>query len=189
MTTTLDVPYFRFRHIHFLYSDQFILKQWYLISFSLSLQTTLPSRIQLTTRIQIYRCLQVLEKELNHFGSTQVIPSILIMAPIVQIFCTFVLIKLFRTLPSEGIMTYPYLILIAVTACMVFETFAAQLLTKSAKQCGDWKMEKNLSKVNRKAIISLQPMRIKMGNNFIDRSTALVTQDFCITQTVSLLLM
>lgn len=154
-----------------------------------SVSSAFGRRIGLTTRIKLYRCLQVLEKEQNRFGSERVVPAILVVAPIVQIFCTFVLIKLARSLTSEGYITYPFIISVCVVACMLFETFAAQLGIKSKKLSGDWLMEKNISKINRRVIKSFQPIRIKVGSNFIDRGTALVTQDFCITQTVSLLLM
>lgn len=146
-------------------------------------------RISLTSRIHLYRCLQVLEKLLNSFGSTRVVPGILLVAPLVQIFCTFVLIKLASSMTSEGYITYPFIISICILACMVFETFAAQLGVKSKKLSEDWLKEPRVTKVSRRQIQSMQSLRIKIGSNFIDRATALVTQDFVITQTVSLLLM
>ncbi|OXA47796.1 hypothetical protein Fcan01_17086 [Folsomia candida] len=110
-------------------------------------------------------------------------------APILQIFCTFVLIKLSHHLPSQGYLTYPFAIFTCFTVCMVFETFAAQLFVNSEHLYTDWKKELGLTKVNRRGIRALRPMRMKVGSNFIDRGTALVTQDFCINQTVSLLLL
>lgn len=147
------------------------------------------ARVTLTRRIQLYRSLQVFEKKFNHSLSTRVIPTTLIVAPILQIFCTYVLIKLSHRLPSQGYLTYPFAIFTCSKVCIIFETFAAQLFVNSEKLYADWKKEPGLLKVNRRRLRSLQPMRMKVGSNFIDRGTALVTQDFCINQTVSLLLL
>lgn len=147
------------------------------------------SHVSLTTRAKLYRNLQILEKQLNRTLSTRVIPAILVVVPAVEIFCTFVVIKLLRFLPSEEFYTYPYATFICVTVLMVFETFAAQLFVNSEQLCTDWLKEPGLTRLNRRRIRSLQPMRIKVGSNFVDRGSALITQDFCINQTVSLLLM
>lgn len=150
---------------------------------------TATGRISLIKRIKLYRCLQVLEKQMNHALSKRIIPVLVIQAPMMQIIVSFVFIKLASSLPSEGFLSYPFIIIMVGSSCMIFETFAAQFGEKSTNLCHNWLMEKGIAKVNVKRIRSLQSMRIKVGSNFIDGGTALVTQDFCLNQTVSLLLM
>ncbi|OXA41061.1 hypothetical protein Fcan01_24347 [Folsomia candida] len=147
------------------------------------------TRVNLPARIKLYRCLQILEKQFNLTLSTRVIPATMVVSPWLQIYCTFVMIKLARYLPSSGFMTYPFTIFICVMVCVVFETFAAQIFVNSEQQRAEWWLDPELTKLNRSRIRSRRPMRIQVGSNFIDRGTALVTQNFCITQTVSLLLM
>ncbi|OXA40906.1 hypothetical protein Fcan01_24357 [Folsomia candida] len=103
------------------------------------------SNVGLTTRIGLYRCLQVLEKQLNNTLSTRVIPTVMIIAPIIQIFCSVVLIKYSSFLPSKGFVTYPFTTCVCFTSCMVFETFAAQLGVQSVKQYHSWLTEKRLT--------------------------------------------
>jgi hypothetical protein len=143
----------------------------------------------LLTRIKLYRCLQVLEKKLNAFASPRIVPALLFVGPMVEIFCTFVLIKLGRQLPSQGFMTYPMIIAIIVLALTMYETFAAEMGVKSERLMWLWRKEDRVSKSQRKEIIALQPLRVKIGSCFIDRGTALVTQDLCLNQIVSLLLL
>lgn len=150
---------------------------------------TSAGSIGLSSRISIHRSLQVLEKQINQTLCTRVILATMMGAPINQIFCSYVLIKFWSYLPSAGFLTYPFAIFICVMSVVIFESLAAQMCIKSMDQCMNWLKEKGISYVSRRKIRSLQALRIKVGSNFIDRGTALVTQNFCINQTVSLLLM
>lgn len=151
--------------------------------------STGPTRISLSSRIELYRCLEIVGKELNHFGSSRIVPAVLIVCPMVQIFYTFVLIKFYKTQSVGGIITYCTVVILCVLASMAFDTFASQIGVKSDQRRKEWGKERGLKKVERKILTSLQPIRIRIGSNFVDRDTALVTQDFCLKQTASLLLM
>jgi len=51
-----------------------------------------------------------------------------------------------------------------------------------------WK-QKARDKVRKREIAALFPAKVKVGDNFVDKSTPLVAQDFIANQTVSLILM
>lgn len=86
-------------------------------------------------------------------------------------------------------MTYPMTIGIVTSALVVYQTFAAQMGVKSQELGRDWMNENGVSKVNRREIKAFRPLRVRLESCFIDRGTALVTQDMCLNQIVSLLLM
>lgn len=149
-----------------------------------------PSKnIGLTTRIRLYRKVRCLGKQLNAFSSGRIVPATMTVAPWAQIFCSFVIIKLSSTLPSEGLITYPIVIAMAFMDLMLFETFAAQLGIKSNQVMEMWKREGRITRFHRREFWAMQAITIKIEGNFIDRGTALVTQNFCVTTTASLLLM
>lgn len=72
---------------------------------------------------------------------------------------------------------------------MLIETFAASVNGKSCDLISEWKDEAGTSKRLRREVRALKGLKVEVRGNFIDRGTALVTQDFCVNQTVSLLLM
>lgn len=141
------------------------------------------------SRIRAFRCLQILGIELNVFASPRVIPTLLLVGPLIQVYCTFILIKLGSLLPSQGFAVYPLVTTIITSSLIVYETFAAQLGSKSEEILRTWQQERGLGKRQRKEIEGLQCIRVRLEAGFIDRGTALVTQDMCINQIVSLLLM
>ncbi|OXA40179.1 Cytochrome bo(3) ubiquinol oxidase subunit 1 [Folsomia candida] len=136
--------------------------------------STGPTRISLSSRIELYRCLEIVGKELNHFGSSRIVPAVLIVCPMVQIFYTFVLIKFYKTQSVGGIITYCTVVILCVLASMAFDTFASQIGVKSDQRRKEWGKERGLKKVERKILTSLQPIRIRIGSNFVDRDTALM---------------
>lgn len=113
--------------------------------------------------------------------------------PFVEVLSLFVIIKLHTEIPFPGFLIFPEGFVTAFSSIMVFETVAAVLNAKSSKMIAAWKQicytEKRNAKVKRREVGALRPLIVKFGSNFIDQGTPLVTQDFCVNQTVSLLLM
>jgi hypothetical protein len=74
-------------------------------------------------------------------------------------------------------------------ACIVVGcTAAANVHTHSREVIHSWKVNARGSKVVRKLTKTCNPLKIKLGTNFIDILTPLVIMDITINQTVSLLL-
>lgn len=104
-------------------------------------------RMGLATRIKSFKCLQILGIQLNAFASPRVIPTRVFVGPLIQVYCTFVLIKFASVLPSHTLSTA-----IITTALIVYQTFAAQLGFKSEEIMMEWKQERGISKRQRKEI-------------------------------------
>lgn len=136
----------------------------------------------------MYRAIQILEVHLNNYGRIRIVPAFMSGVPFIEILSLFVIIKLHDQIPFPGFLIFPEGFITAFTSIMVFETIAAVLNTKSIGVIAAWS-QLSTGKVRRKEVRSLRPLMVKFGQNYIDRGTPLVSQDFCISQTVSLLLM
>ncbi len=134
-----------------------------------------------------YRAIQILEMQLNNYASVRIVPIFMGGVPMVEILGVYAVIKFHAQLPLPGLIILTEGYLTAFTAIMVFETLASILNTKSAEMLRVWRQVPNKSK--RKELRALRPLKVKFGSNFIDQGTPLVSQDFCINQIVSLLLM
>lgn len=139
---------------------------------------------------KIYRRLQVLEVLMNDYGRSRLLPSTLGVAPMVEVLGLFTIIKFHEDIPFPGILIFPIGFLTALTGLIVLETMSGALVTRSKEAVLTWaKTLAGSSPLRRRQFDSLQLLKVKFGNNFLDRVTALITQDFCINQTVSLLIM
>lgn len=137
----------------------------------------------------MYRSVQILEAQLNDYSRIRVLPAFMSGGPFVEVLSLFVLIKLHDQIPLPGVVLFLEGFITAASALIVYETVAAIVNTKSVRIIGAWKGQFCRSKIKRREVTSLKPLMIKFGSSFIDKGTPLITQNFCITQTVSMLLM
>jgi hypothetical protein len=144
----------------------------------------------------IYRQLQVLERALNDFGHLRILPATMAAVPVAQIVAFFIIIKLHDQIPLSGFLMYPVALIASFSGLAVMQTLSAKLMLESEKLVGKWKRKNTFSgvvtkntKYRRRMIRSMQMLKVRFGSNFIDRDTTLVTQNFCLCQTVSLLIL
>ncbi len=133
--------------------------------------------------------MQILEIHLNNYASVRIVPVFMFGVPLVEILSLFAIIKFHSQLPLPGFLILTEGFFTALTSTMVFETVASLLNTRSIEMLSVWRRLGFKNKVQRKKIRSQRPLKIRYGSNYIDQGTSLVSQDFCINQTVSLLLM
>ncbi|OXA41131.1 hypothetical protein Fcan01_23994 [Folsomia candida] len=148
--------------------------------------------------LRSYRRLQALESVLNSCTRHRIFPIVSLGFPAVQILDVFLLIRY-----HEG-MNYSLLFMLIVqySQCFVCSSmlfiFAGKVYSNSVTWLGMRtrvvaKMERGGSnverKVERKFLKSLAPLKLWFGSNFMDTLTPLVIEQFCILQTINLLLL
>lgn len=140
-----------------------------------------------------FREVQVLERVVNANIRWRLFPVTMGFIPIVQIFAGFAIVKL----SSSGINWLK----LAMFGLVFLEVLVFNLITVSsaANICNksmDWLKTQKLresgehgTKAMRKFWRSCPPLKLRMGNNFVDRLTPLIVQQFCSVQTMSLILL
>jgi hypothetical protein len=109
------------------------------------------------------------------------------------------ILYLFATIRSiEGLHKNPFLFPLfcsgsinVVIISFLLSSFGSKIYTTSVSMKDEWtqKARKRNDKLARRRAKSLLPVYIKLGGNFIDRTTPILIEDFCVNQTVSLLLL
>ncbi|OXA54522.1 hypothetical protein Fcan01_10598 [Folsomia candida] len=134
-----------------------------------------------------YRELQVLEKILNSALRERILPAIILVLPVSQILSCLVFVILLKDskVISSAMFFIFYLECLGVT--MLILSFAANMFVKTGKWVSQ--LSPGQSKTHRRIVKSLQPVKVQFGNNFVDALTPLVFQQFCATQTASLLVL
>lgn len=125
---------------------------------------------------------------MNNFGRGRMVSILLTITPMVEVVALFVTIKWHEIIPLSGFFVFPLIFIFAFVGLVLFETVAGQVFLRS------WILIRKLrggcrTAQKRKELAFLRPLKVQFASNFIDKATALATQDFCINQTVSLLLM
>jgi len=142
-------------------------------------------------KLKLYRALTCLENIVNDVNKYTTIPSIVCSPWILQILC------LYGTFKTGHMITHtPAMFLFFMTAyinmavgSIVVDTVASRVFTDSKTLLGLWrKTVPSWSKYSMKQLTALVPARIRFGDNFINQSTAIVVQNFVISQTVSLII-
>lgn len=139
------------------------------------------------SQFMLYRNLEVLERMLNNYGRGQLVPATLTIGPVVEIVSLFGLIKMHAEIPFPGILVLPMGFSGALCGVSLLEVASGKLRTMSEDMLWSW--QHGRSKYYRRKIQSMQPLTVRFGSNFIDKGTILATQNFCVNQTVSLLMM
>lgn len=142
--------------------------------------------------ISNYRELQIFEKLLNSCVLSRIFPSMAWLGPIVQIMGTFALIKF------HGGMN-PFHVAFVVTETVIMAGCNLILFSGAGRIYGkscEWlvlvkngKIGDIQNNVGRKVLKSMPPLRVWFSGNFVDRLTPLVIQQFCMLQTMNLLLL
>lgn len=139
-----------------------------------------------------YRNLQVLEKLVNSCVRYRILPVLTGVCPIVQIFAGYIITKFHSSMKISHLVFIMIMDYFCTLYSVMVLTAAGSIYAKSsgwiekAKNACSKDKEK---KIRRREIRSMMPIRIWFGSNFVDTLTALVIEDFCIGQIISLLLM
>ncbi|OXA54724.1 hypothetical protein Fcan01_11035 [Folsomia candida] len=149
-----------------------------------------------TTRIRhvfhTYRCVQLLDRILNSALKGELVPAIIGLVPQIQVFSLFVCIRLSSKIPFPGVLLFPLILTDASVVNFVVNTLAAAVNTNSSNLLVDLNQELRGFSVRssfRKELKASRPTKIQFGQNFVDKGTPLVIENFCFNQTVSLLLL
>jgi hypothetical protein len=112
---------------------------------------------------------------------------------IMQVLCLYGTIH-----AAKGIRTNPFLFILflsiyidMVIASVVLSSVGSKIHTTSVSMREEWAREarKRNDKYGERKAKALLPVNVKLGGNFIDRHTPILIQDFCVNQTLSLLLL
>lgn len=139
----------------------------------------------------IYRKLEVLERMLNDYGRGLLIPAAMTVVPVIEITSMLAIIKLHGEISFPGFLIFPLTFLVTFTGLCLLETVSGRLRMASTNLLWHWSRRCDIGdcKYRRRNMRSMQPLTVRFASNFIDRETALVTQNFCLNQIVSLLMM
>lgn len=142
----------------------------------------------------MYRCTQLLETSFNEFLMVRTVPAMVAFIPTLQIVSQYVCIKMRGEIEMPGFLLFPLILVDSVGVNLLVFTLASWvnnistkfLHTLDAKIAGRRGTRKWML---RKEKIACGVLKIKFGSNFIDSGTPLVIQNFCLTQTMSLILL
>lgn len=141
-----------------------------------------------------YQNLQVAKKLTNSCLWSHMFPCIALISPCPEILGGFSVVKLHSFLEIEHLV----LIIIIVFACASFNicmlifSGAGSIYSQSKRWLIIAKKEccyQTALSIERREIKSMMALRIWFRNNYLDNLTSLVIQDFCMGQTISLLLL
>ncbi|XP_035711898.1 uncharacterized protein LOC118437166 isoform X1 [Folsomia candida] len=146
-----------------------------------------------TDCIRLYRVVQILEKSLNAYLSERILPAIMIGDPTVEIFGLFVCISLSKETPMPGFLIFPLMTTVTGINNVVIVALASKFHSASERLLVCWERaslsNKWNNKLRRRDLRACNVLKIKFGSNFVEKGTPLVLQDFCINQTISLILL
>lgn len=137
-----------------------------------------------------YRELQIHEKIHNSSYRGRILPLGIFGVPLLQILCGYALVALWQEadLFQTAIFLVMYLnvavfgVIIITSASFIYikaEDWVRRVKSDADKNTRYW----------RKVHKSFRPLRLEFGNNYVDRLTPLMIQEFSISQTVSLLIL
>lgn len=135
-----------------------------------------------------YRELEILERALNDFGRVRMLPPGFTIGPVVEITALFVVIKLHGEIAFPGFLIFPMVVCTTISGLFMVQGVSGKVRVASEDLLRLWRKRYGGSKYYRRNIRSMQPLTIRFASNWVDRDTVLVTQDFCVGQTVSLLM-
>lgn len=144
------------------------------------------------SKVRGYRHLQITERIQNSICRARILPVTLVAIPIMQILGGFALLMLYDTANVSQISLFVACYLDSTAFCLILLTAASYINTQSKGWIAQVKSEISGKKKNnyfKRVHKSFRPLRIEFGNNFVERLTPLVMQEFCISQTASLILL
>lgn len=135
-----------------------------------------------------YREIQVREKMHNSSYRGRILLIFIFAVPSFQILSGFGLISLTHKAKLIQILAFLVTYVDVIVLGMAVLSFASFIFIKSEDWIKKMKGKKN-SRYFRRVHKSFRPLRLEYGNNFVDRTTPLVIQEFCISQTASAVLL
>lgn len=135
-----------------------------------------------------YRRVQILEKLLNFCTRAQIFFMVALILPTFQIIIFSALINVLHAGHQFIAVALVFIYLCTLSFTLLTFTAAAKVYTVSKfwiAKCKGVEKKKYSIKLHK----SLRPLRMQFGNNFVEILTPLVVQEFCLRQTISLLLM
>lgn len=140
--------------------------------------------------LQLYRCLQILEMQVNSCFKSHYFPLFLGGMTALLIFCINACIKLHGKIPMPGFSYFPMVAFDGIISLLVMNTRAANMRKQSEEMIRNWKICPNLRRKHyvKKIVASFIPLKIQLGSNFVDQLTPLLIVNFTVSQVVSLLL-
>lgn len=145
--------------------------------------------------LQLYRDIQVLEKSLNAFLMNRIVPIILLCVPGLEVVGMYVCIQYHEVIPMPGFLVFPIIYFDATLFTVMVFTLASWVYNKSSRVLiklgsglNNIPSSSSQRKLMKRELRCCSVMQIKFGSNFVDAGTPLVIQNFCLNQTLSLLL-
>lgn len=135
-----------------------------------------------------YRRVQIYEKTLNSCIRDRIFLTLALLGPLFQVVSGFALIELANT-PNYSTLVVCGMLYFAML-CLTLACFSAAGQVNQITV--NWITGRRVickTRVNRKTLKSFVSARIQFGTNFVERLTPLVVQQFCVQETVSLILM
>jgi len=144
----------------------------------------------LKRELLMFKSMLILEKDLNTSSKYTAIPGIIYGLWAIEILAFYGGIKSVPQFFDNAFLSSLFLIGLVNTsiACVCGNTLESKLYTKSDELLWQWRRISR-DRVRRREIKPLYPVRLRVGDNYVDRMTPLVAQDFIANQTVSLILL
>ncbi|OXA48047.1 hypothetical protein Fcan01_17078 [Folsomia candida] len=141
-------------------------------------------------KIKGYRKLQMFEKLVNSTLKDKILPIFAYAIPLMQIFVGFMAAKMMTMTPlNPRVALFAYGYVGAILMSVLTLTSAGMVNTLSAGWIKSGNGKERSTKIGRKLHTSLAPLKIRFANNFVDKLTPLVMQEFCVSQSVTLLIL
>ncbi|OXA44222.1 hypothetical protein Fcan01_20873 [Folsomia candida] len=135
-----------------------------------------------------YRALQVLETILNASIRFRIFPTVLFLAPTMEILTICACIKYYDATDKIQLVLIAVLAVNATVLNVLYCTGAGIVCRKSGEYLRDMKARVK-GKLDKKLLKSYAPLKVRFGSNFMDELTPLIIQQFCTAQTANLLLL
>lgn len=137
---------------------------------------------------RIYRQAQLITGKLNDCFQSQILP--IIVSAIIQIFSLYVSIDKWKDLPKVAFLFFPFYTVDATIVLFGLLRLASKVLARSEKTLIALKKCAPRNRWFQRFRKSCPVQRVGFGScNFIDQTTPLVITQYCISQTVSLILL
>lgn len=140
-----------------------------------------------------YKKMQIVVEIVNDCCRHSFFPVCVLGPPLMQILGCFATIKLHNEIDWPLFALFPLFAILGLMATMLPLLGASKIFVASGKVMSNFRSSQTL--LSKKGVKSLKmvlrstkPLRIWFGGNFVDSSTPIVIQDFCMRQTASLLL-
>lgn len=137
-------------------------------------------------RIIVYRQLQIWEKALSNTLKGRLFGIAMFVVPIIQVFAFTVLITFGSNLLWYEVGFVGSIAIDAVVCSFSLVSYASLLLICSSKWLIGYRDRSVCNKYERRVAKSFRPLRVEFGSNYVDRMTALILQDNCWRQIISI---